>query len=386
MKNFYFTLLLCLSFTIGRLQLNAQCIEDIRYLIDHPSPCFFIGTVKTADPNCFDPFAFPLWRYKWIISGADDGEVIATYDGLAFGHTFTKFGGYEFCLEVDKDGLPGTPPDIRECITYTTCEFCGGEDISFEYLDCPVTMGCNVLVSAEIEAVNAWGIKPFASYVMTYYPTAPELAGGAESYDIVFNQVPVTYHPLKGTINISDNVTIPFSRGCYKPKIIFNLEWGVGAHSVMGGPACEQLAVEGKEMFRCIACNDNRTGCNASVLATEISNLEGTCEPWNCFGKDETDGRSDDAVVDGAAPPAHDVNVYPNPAYNMLFIDLPQQNPSGWVSVRLFNTIGQMQVEKSLPARSQMNLDISALNPGAYYLHLDDGAGTTIVRKIIILK
>lgn len=196
MKNFYFTLLLCLSFTMGRLQLNAQCIEDIRYLIDHPSPCFFIGTVKSADPNCFDPFANPLWRYKWIISGADDGEVVATYDGLAFGHTFTKFGGYDFCLEIDKDGLPETPPDIRECITYTTCEFCGDVDINFQYLDCPVTMGCNVEVAAEIEAVNAYGIKPMATYVITYYPTGPELAGGSESYDIVFNQIPVTYHPL----------------------------------------------------------------------------------------------------------------------------------------------------------------------------------------------
>jgi Secretion system C-terminal sorting domain len=386
MKKLYFLLLLCLSFTMGRLQLNAQCIEDIRYLIDHPSPCFFIGTVNTADSNCFDPFASPLWRYKWTISGADDGEVVATYNGLAFGHTFTKFGGYEFCLEVDKDGQPGTLPEIRECVTYTTCEFCGDVDINFEYLDCPVTMGCNVQVAAEIEAVNAYGIKPMATYVITYYPTGPELAGGGESYDIVFDQVPVTYHPQKGTINISDNVAIPFGRGCYKPKIIFDLEWGVGAHSVTGGPACTQLVVEGKEMFRCIACNDVDNGCRASMLATEISNLEGTCEPMACFGKGETDGRSDDAAVDGTSPVQYDVNVYPNPAYNSLFIDLPEMEPAGGLSLRLFNTIGQMRMEKRLPAQSQITLDISSIPAGAYYLHLDNGGDFSIVRKIMILE
>ncbi|MFQ5446704.1 MAG: T9SS type A sorting domain-containing protein [Saprospiraceae bacterium] len=384
MKKLYFSVLLCLSFTMGRLQLHAQCIEDIRYLIDHPSPCFFIGTVRSADPNCFDPFSNPLWRYKWVISGADDGDVVATYNGLAFGHTFTKFGGYEFCLEIDKDGNPFTPPEIRECITYTTCEFCGDVDINFEYLDCPVTMGCNVEVATEIEAVNAYGIKPFATYVMTYYPTGPELAGGDESYDIVFDQVPVTYHPQKGTINISDNVTIPFSRGCYKPKIIFDLEWGVGAHSVMGGPACTQLVVEGKETFRCIACNDPDNGCNASMLATEISNVEGTCDPMGCFGKAPTDGRSDEGDAT-TSKPLPEVNIYPNPAYNTLFIDLPEMETQV-LSMRLFNTMGQLQMERTLPAHTQVNLDISFLSAGVYYLHLDDGSGTPVVRKIMVLE
>ncbi|MBK9017999.1 MAG: T9SS type A sorting domain-containing protein [Saprospiraceae bacterium] len=160
-----------------------------------PAPCFFVGNIDFDNTECFDVFAFPSWTYTWKIKKANTGELVAIYDGIAFQHTFAKFGGYEFCLEVDKDDDPTNAPDIVDCVTYTTCEVCTSDSIKIEYITCPFGEGCEISLSANIHAANDIGLEPSAKIFVTYLPTPQELLGGVESYDIEFKDIDIEYNP-----------------------------------------------------------------------------------------------------------------------------------------------------------------------------------------------
>ena len=303
--------------TIFVLQLHAQCIKDIQNLVQMPESCFFIGMIDYENPECFDESLSANYKYKWWISSANSNEFIAVYEGFSFQHTFKKFGGYKFCLEIDKDDDPYNAPDVMECVTYTTCQICTEDKIGIAYLNCTYGAGCDINAITKIHADNAVGLKPTAKMIFTYLPTPQELAGGVSSYELEFDEIAVDYNGSTDSIQIFQNFPVPFKRGCFLPKVIFKLQDGFGAHGMDGIP-CTEIVLESDQKFRCIACSNEDGDCRASVVATAISNEDGTCDlftTWHLLREDE-DGTAELDEHNG-------FSISPNPAENYLHIEMP---------------------------------------------------------------
>jgi hypothetical protein len=362
--NFY-SLFIALFFTQC---VNAQCIKDIQSLINMPAPCFFVGNIDFDNTECFDVFVFPSWTYTWKIKNAHTGELVATYNGIAFQHTFTKFGGYVFCLEVDKDDDPTNAPDIVDCVTYTTCEVCTSDSIKIEYITCPFGEGCEISLSAKIHAANDIGLKPSAKFFVTYLPTPQELLGGIESYEIEFDDIDIEFNPYTDSISVFQNVTVPFKRGCFKPRIEFKLLDGYGAHA-SDGMSCTEIELRSEEKFRCIACANQDGRCIASEVASQISNEEDSCDPFyfcNQLREAEIDDIEAGAKINLVANP--------NPANDRLHFEFP---PSGsdFRQLLFFNNIGQQMMLLDIPSGDRAaDLMVGSLNPGLYFANLmEDG-------------
>ncbi|MBI5913902.1 MAG: T9SS type A sorting domain-containing protein [Bacteroidetes bacterium] len=360
--------------------IHAQCIKDIQNLITNPTPCFFVGNIDFENPDCFDVFAFPQWKYTWKIRAADDGELMATYSGPAFQHTFKKFGGYDFCLEIDKDGDPTNAPDYVDCKTYTTCQICTEAEIEFEYISCPYNAGCNVQLTAEVDAENAVGLVPSATFIVTYYPNTIELLGGYGEYDLVFPRIDVEYHPETGIIYVAEDVTVPFKRGCFKPRLVFTLEEGAGAHGWDGLP-CPRVDLFGNNVFRCIACANEEGKCEASLLATHISNENGTCEIFNCALL-----RSSEEGDDEEFARSKGYSVSPNPARDELHVDLPEATGTNR-QISLYNYFGQLVQSAACPEDSRhLDLNLSALNSGIFMLVVHANGRVVHSTQVVVSK
>lgn len=361
-------------------KLDAQCIKDIQSLINMPAPCFFVGSIDFENTECFDIISFQDWKYSWIIKSANDGALVAQYDGIAFQHTFKKFGGYEFCLEIDKDGDPTNAPDVVNCVTYTTCEVCTLDTIKMEYLKCPFGEGCEISLSAKIPAANDIGLKPNAKFIATYLPTPQEILGGAESYDIEFGDIDIEFDPFTDTINVSQNIKVPFKRGCFKPRIEFQLEDGKGAHGG-DGIACTSINLHADKKFRCIACANENGECIASVVASQISNDEDSCNPFyfcNLLREEESEEQQ------GLSSKTFFIS--PNPAYDRIHFQLPISDAENRQLV-FSNNIGQsvMQV-KINPEDKEADTSIASLFPGQYFVTLVENGLRTQTMKIIIQR
>jgi hypothetical protein len=86
-------------------------------------------------------------------------------------------------------------------------------------------------------------------------------------------------------------------------------------------------------------------------------------------------------------PPAGDtgkkgnLKVYPNPAINVLYLDLEQVAEPGSVTYRLFNRLGQLVYMGTGHSRS---IDTSSLPPGIYFLKTEGSGINFETRKILI--
>ncbi len=375
----YLNFLLVLPFVMGLKEGKSQCIDDVRYLIDSPDPCFFIGMVDMTKTECFDPFN-PDWTYQWTIRNAESGETIAQYEGYAFSHSIETFGGYEFCLSIDKDGNSLTPPEVVNCVTYTTCEPCAKGSIDYEYVDCGSPSGCKVNLSGTLPAINAHGLKEFAKIVVTYIPTPEQILAGLESYDIVYNHIPVTFHQADKRISIDEELTVPYARGCYEQKIILSLDYGAGAHSEDGGPACDEIVLYGDKVFRCLACSfGDDADCAPSAIASDIANESGICEPTGCiFGLEQRH-----ALPIHLTEPNHHINAYPNPAGERLSLELPGDWATSY-KIQLINTVGQTVIQQSAQGGSTQSFSLNAVPAGVYLLVVSDGATSHFKEKILV--
>lgn len=378
MKRTKLTFWLLLPLLLPFLNANAQCIRDIYNLIESPAPCFFVGTVDVESIECYDPFSPMPWKYTWKIRGADDGKLIATYHGMAFQHTFKKFGGYEFCLEIEKDGNQLNGPEIQECATYTTCQFCGTTDIGVEYIACPAGDGCDIELKASFDAENTVGLKPSATFIVSYSPTYYESNGGLWEQDVVLLKATPTFFPEKGKIVVSEKMKIPYQRGCYKTRLVLDLEFDAGAHSHWGGPACQQLELWDNEIFRCIACVNENEDCQASILASQVSNESGTCEIFSCVGLRENPDETFTAETGN-------FRLSPNPAKDVLHLDFPENE--GGFNIYLFNMMGQtVQTSATAINSSHLDLDTSDLPNGMFFLMLEKDGKNVFSQKIMIAK
>ena len=380
MKNLLFILGFAplLSFS----QAQPQCISDVFYLEDSPQPCHFVGVVNFDDSECVDFFS-PDWKYIWKIKGTDGGDLIATYDGMAFEHVFKKFGGYDFCLEIHKDGTTATPPDHIECVTYTTCEPCGETKIEREYLGCPIGEGCNLAFSTKIKAENMAGIKSEAKYVFTYHPTPQELLGGVEPYDIEFDDIAVEYHPDSGYIYVSEDLDAKFRRGCYTPRLELEMEYDAGAHHTYGGAPCTEIVIASEEVFRCIACNEGGFGCNGSIMATEFSNEEGTCELFGC--PPDLGNRNAGFDTDHFSIFPDALRLSPNPAGQSVFVEIPDTGHDN-MTLFLFDAFGKMVAEKKLLGMYSTDFDVSGFQPGMYLLTVWANGNVLSSEKLAIIR
>lgn len=368
-------LLLFLVRTIGK----GQCIEDIRYLIESPEPCFFIGMVDMENAECFDPL-HPEWVYTWTISDAENKKKIAEYNGYAFSHSIEVFGGYEFCLSVDKDGNKLTPPEVVDCVVYTTCELCTKGTTAFEYVDCSSPSGCKLKLSGTLPALNAHGLKDFGKIVVTYIPTPEQTLVGLGSFDIVFNHIPVTFHPSDSTITIEDEITVPYTRGCYEYKFVLDLEYGVGAHSEYGGPGCEKVTIYGDKMFKCLACGYNSLpSCEINQAASNFVNETGNCEALGCsFELNERNYHSDASEAKVLR-----MVVYPNPANDFLTVELPGDFEDIF-TLQLINPLGQTVLHRNVNGGSKEEIPLNSLVEGIYLLVVSDGETINLVERIML--
>ncbi len=378
MKNFILCSFALLSFFSNHAE--AQCIKDIQNLVQMPAPCFFIGMIDYDNPECFEESLSANYKYKWWITSASNGKFIALYEGMAFQHTFEKFGGYKFCLEIDKDDDPYNTPDVVECVTYTTCQICTEDKIGIEYVSCPYGSGCNINTIANIHAENAIGLKPTAKIIYTYLPTPQELAGGISSYELEYDEIAVDFNGNTDSIHINQNLPVPFKRGCFIPKIIFKLLDGYGAHG-MDGVACTELVLQSDQKFRCIACSNDDGDCRASEVATAISNEDGTCELFTtCHLLRENENESEEAHgTQGFA-------FSPNPASDNLHIELPNYDCDNR-QVMLINNIGQPVVQMKMPSDEQhTDLDISRFANGLYLVTILEYGMVAHSAQVVIAK
>ncbi len=360
---------------------NAQCIKDIQNLIEMPAPCFFIGMVDFDNPDCFDASLSANYKYKWWITSADNGEFVALYEGYTFQHTFKKFGGYKFCLEIDKDDDPFNTPDIVDCVTYTTCQICTEDKIDIKYYNCPYGGGCDINTISKIHAENVVGLKPTAKIVFTYQPTPQEIAGGVEPYDLEYDYIAVDFNANTDSIQIFQNLSVPYKRGCYTPKIIFTLQDGFGAHG-MDGVACTEVILTSDQVFRCIACGNEDGECTASEVATAISNEDGACDLFTSCSSllDDREDESAHLTENGSTK----LMLTPNPASDNLHIEMPNSNEE-FCRVMLINQLGQQIVDITLlSGERHTDIDVSQLAGGLYVVAVVENGRISHTSQVMI--
>lgn len=77
-----------------------------------------------------------------------------------------------------------------------------------------------------------------------------------------------------------------------------------------------------------------------------------------------------------------DVQVYPNPASDRIFISLPAKNDAGQVQLTLFNGQGQV-VRRAFAQNRPLELSVTGLVPGMYVLRVEAEWGTA-VKKVYV--
>lgn len=359
---------------------GAQCIMDVQNLDYMPNHCTFMGTVDFGNAACFDAENADSYSYTWKITSSLDGSLIATYHDFGFIHVFEKFGGYDFCLEVEKDGDPSNGPESVDCVSYTTCEICTGDKIEIEYLNCPYGIGCDIRLSTKIDAKNAVGLKPTAKYVITYLPTPQELAGGLESYDMIYDDIDVEFNASNDTILTTLVMDIPFKRGCFIPKIIFSLEDGSGGHDSHWMP-CTEIVLQGEEKFRCIACGNDFGDCTASEVAADIANEEENCDLFTFCSYFR--GGEESKLGNGEK---YGINISPNPATDRIIVELPAYACESRKLV-IFNSIGQPVESFGLPSsETTTEIFVTHLIEGLYLVAVVEYGEIAHSKQVIISK
>ena len=76
-----------------------------------------------------------------------------------------------------------------------------------------------------------------------------------------------------------------------------------------------------------------------------------------------------------------EIRVYPNPASETLFIRMPSHHH--FSEVQLLSLNGTTQLSRKIQTGQDFNIDVSALQPGYYFLHFF-GEGREIVRKVMV--
>jgi hypothetical protein len=76
------------------------------------------------------------------------------------------------------------------------------------------------------------------------------------------------------------------------------------------------------------------------------------------------------------------LNVYPNPTTGLVTLQLAEVPRQG-TDLRVFNVLGQVVIERQVITRQQHSIDLGQLPRGVFYLHLQSGRHTKIVRVVV---
>jgi hypothetical protein len=80
------------------------------------------------------------------------------------------------------------------------------------------------------------------------------------------------------------------------------------------------------------------------------------------------------------------IGLYPNPAQQVFWLDIPASLTRKTVSATLYNTLGQQVIQRMLaaaPGGIKTALEVAALPRGVYSLHLTTMEGTLIKRLVV---
>ena len=78
------------------------------------------------------------------------------------------------------------------------------------------------------------------------------------------------------------------------------------------------------------------------------------------------------------------VSIYPNPATNTITIVQPDLPKNTMISVSLINVSGQMVCREKIPGQNEIQLSVSDLVPGVYWVVIQDDGGNVLHRQIIV--
>jgi hypothetical protein len=76
------------------------------------------------------------------------------------------------------------------------------------------------------------------------------------------------------------------------------------------------------------------------------------------------------------------VNLYPNPARELLYIEFMNAPATSGAELMIFDNQGKKIIAESLTT-SKSTIDIRALNPGLYFIRLTYN-NTTLIRKMVV--
>ena len=78
-----------------------------------------------------------------------------------------------------------------------------------------------------------------------------------------------------------------------------------------------------------------------------------------------------------------DVEVYPNPASDRIFLKLPVLNGSS-IHLNIFNSLGQLIIKQELSHSSELSID--ALETGMYWLSFEQPGKKSFTSKLNVIK
>ena len=126
----------------------------------------------------------------------------------------------------------------------------------------------------------------------------------------------------------------------------------------------------GNVSLTCIQVDDE----NATRPDCQGFPLEGWCkDSWTSYSEDCRLGITELKNLN--------LNLYPNPAQNELFITA--QNTTENLKIKIFNIEGKLLSAQSITLQDQKAIDVSQLLNGIYFLNIEDENGNTTIKKFI---
>jgi len=84
-------------------------------------------------------------------------------------------------------------------------------------------------------------------------------------------------------------------------------------------------------------------------------------------------------------PTFEEINIYPNPASDQLFIDLPRQARA--TEITLSDLQGRrVVVQDAILSDNSLSLDLSKFAPGVYLLEIREGRDLVVSERIVVLE
>ena len=149
--------------------------------------------------------------------------------------------------------------------------------------------------------------------------------------------------------------------------------------NILGAPASGPFNLEGAPAGVCDIWYLRYTGDIGLASATNVSDLSGCFDLSNPISVTRLTGTDCSSLSTDDFSAELDFALYPNPTRNVLTMKY-KGNQSLDLDIKVIDMLGKQIMSKTLSTRNDMNLDLSDLNVGTYFLNIldkDSGASTT---------